>query len=319
MLISTVPPPHYAESMGAVLNEPIIDMFRFNVGSRTPYTPKQTLEMILKGRNENETLPPLDADQVIVDLDGRQLRIIKWAYPGFGNIELNHSVKVDLSAGPASIIFRGNDKPLKIVAIKENLIFCDADPSEAIGAGQAVNIHGTNLEIIGNLTDEDKEYIKAAIGCGIHRYMISFTEEADDIYELVALDPKAIIYAKIESIKGLEFVKEVYPKLRSRFNIMLVAALDDLYINIGEDKTAIIEALELIIRHDSNAIAASRIFTSLGKSEIVSLSDLTGFKYLQSIGYGSFMLSDELCGKKDIFGRVVSAIRQYKNRFDGEK
>lgn len=304
MLLATLPPPHL-EQMKTVSEESLIDGFRFNVGARTPYTSRQTLELILAGIG-NKTL--------IVDLKGRQLRITKWADPAYGDIELNHEIKVDL---PATIIFRGSNKST-IVAISGKKIFVDPDPPEALGAGQAVNIHGSNLEIIGYLTDTDEEYIKAAMELSVHRYMLSFVEGEKDISDLLAIDQEAIIYAKIESLKGLEFVKEVYPALRDKIanKITLVAALDDLYINIGEDKTAIFEALELIVRQDPEAIAASRIFTSLEGNEIVSMSDLTNFRFLESIGYRSFMLSDNLCNRRKIFKSVMAVIKQYQARFN---
>lgn len=298
-IMATLPPPHM-EQMFVVARHPLVDGVRFNIGARTPYSPKETLERIIAAIGDKE---------FFLDLKGRQPRIIKWADPTFGDIELNHELKVDL---PATIIFRGGGSST-IKEIRGNKIYVDPYPPEAVGAGQAVNIHGTNLEIDGYLTSEDIEYVKAAKELGLHKYMLSFVEKESDISELIDLDSEAIIYAKIESLKGLEFVKEIYPKFCNE--ITLIAALDDLYTNIGEDKTVIFEALGLIIKKDPQAVAASRIFTSLEKNEIVSMADLANFRFLESIGYRSFMLSDGLCGKTESFKKAMSVIKQYKDRF----
>ena len=298
-IMATLPPPH-TQQMFVVAGHPLVDGVRFNIGAKTPYSPKETLERIIAAIGDKEFW---------LDLKGRQLRIIKWAVPTYGNIELNHKIKVDL---PATIIFRGDNRST-IVEIRGNQIFVDPIPREAVGDGQAVNIHGANLEIDKYFTNEDIEYVKVAKELGLHRYMLSFVEEESDILGLIALDPEAIICAKIESPKGLEFVREVYSKFYDK--VTLIVASDDLYTNIGEDKTAIFEALDIIIKRDSRAIAASRIFTSLEKSEIVSMPDMTNFRFLESLGYRSFMLSDNLCGRAENFERAMSVIRQYKDRF----
>ena len=46
---------------------------------------------------------------------------------------------------------------------------------------------GTNLQIKGFLTPEDKEYIEAAKRLGIHDYMLSFVEEEGDMQEVLVL------------------------------------------------------------------------------------------------------------------------------------
>ncbi len=298
-IMATLPPPQ-TEQMFVVAGHPLVDGVRFNIGARTPYSPKETLERIIAAIGDKEFW---------LDLKGRQLRITKWAVPTYGDIELNHNIKVDL---PATIIFRGSNKST-IVEIKDNKIFVDPIPREAVGDGQAVNIHGSNLEIDGYLTSEDMEYVNAAKELGLHKYMLSFVEEESDISELTDLDPEAIMCAKIESPKGLEFVREIYPKFCDK--ITLIAAMDDLYTNIGEDKTVIFEALGLIIKKDPQAIAASRILTSLEESEIVSMSDMANFRFLESIGYRSFMLSDGLCGRAENFKRAMLVLKQYKDRF----
>lgn len=310
MLIATIPAPQHLADMTAVLEDPDINAIRFNTGVSNPYTAQETLEMLqFRAVSRNKKL--------LVDYKYNQVRIAKWGIPTYGDIELNHAIRVDL---PARIIFRDGHET-DIVAIKDgNKIYVSPNPKEAVGMGEAVNIHGNNLKIFGGFTDTDNEYIEAAIKLGIHDHMISFVEEENDIYLMLERDPQATIYAKIESPKGLDFVREVYPKLREKkIKIILVAALDDLYVNIGEDKTAIFDALDLIIKNDPEAIAASRIFTSLQKGDTISMADLTNQRFLESIGYRSFMLSDGVCFRKEIFQKAMLVMRQYRERFSGNR
>jgi len=298
MLIVTIPALYKEDLLGRVFNEESIDGYRLNIGAKNQYdSPKEAIEAILT----------LAADKdLFIDVKGRQLRLIKWTRPPFGNIELNHEISADF---PAKIIFRGGDES-EIKIIKKNVIYVDPDPREALGEGQAVNVHGKNLKIFGYLTQEDVEYIKAAAELGVHKYMLSFVETMSDITDVTALDPNAQIWLKIESQKGLEFVKNEYPALKQ--NVRLIAALDDMYINIGEDKTAIFAALDLIIKSDPDAIAASRIMTSLERNEEVSMQDLLSLSYLESIGFRSFMLSDGLSSRSVIFERAINAMKQYQ-------
>lgn len=302
MLWATIGSPH-SEQMAEVLKSPLVEAVRFNTGVPTPYNADEVVEMILK-----------EADGKIVgmDLKGRQPRIVKWTTPPYGRIELSHNIRVDI---PAEIIFRGGSMSF-IKVVRGNTIYVDPDPEEALGEGQAVNIHGNNLEIEGYFTQRDIEMVDAAKRHGIHIYMLSFVEQISDVESMKTLDPDAVIYAKIETSKGLEFVKNDYPTLGVKIN--LVAALDDLYINIGDDKTAIYDALKLIIDADPCAIAASRIFTSLEKSEEVSMQDILTLRHLESMGYGSFMLSDGLCLRTKSFRRVMNAVAKYRARFKNQ-
>jgi len=270
---------------------------RFNVGARSPYSPHKTLELILAAMGNKEFW---------VDLKGRQLRITKWAVPTYGDIELNHEIELDY---PAEVIFRDGEI-CSIRKVVRNKIYVEPDPPEAIGAGQAINVHSANLIIKGYFTDEDLLYIEAAKNLGIHNYMLSFVEEESDIIEMIKLDPLCKIVAKIESPKGMDFVKNVYPKFKDRVNLM--AARDDLFINIGHDKWAMLNALQELIAADPETILASRVLTSLQKSPSVSLGDLSDLYLMASWGYKNFMFSDGLCFKRqalisalEIFGQFV--------------
>lgn len=295
-IIATLPPPHLAR-MREVAANPNIDFYRFNTGAKTPYSPKETIQKIL------EHVP---IEKLWIDIKGRQLRIDMWAVYPFGDIVLNRDIKVDV---PAKIYFR-NDDISTIVDVQGRKIFADPGPRYYVGTGQAVNIQGNNFEVLGcYLTDTDKEYIRAGRELGVHKYMLSFLEKPSDIAEVLAIDPEAEIGGKIESLPGLEFIKNDCSW--SEKNIRLIAARDDLFINIGSDKKQIFDALKLIIKQDPKAVVASRLFTSLEKGNDLTLSDLSDICLMQDMGYGSFLLSDGLCSNPAALRQAISILRTF--------
>ncbi len=295
-IITTLPPPQHEGQMNLCARHVLVNGARFNTGARTPYSPLKTLELILATMGDKEFW---------LDLKGRQLRVTKWAVPTYGDIELNHLVELDY---PAKIIFRdGQSSSIKKVVGRK--IYVDPDPPSAIGAGQAVNICSADLRIKGYFTDEDLLYIEAAKSLGIHNYMLSFVEEESDIIDMIKLDPQCRIVAKIESLKGLRFVKEVFPFFKDRIN--LLAARDDLFINIGDNKLSIMQALRDLIAADPETILASRLLTSLQSSVSVSLSDLSDLELMYSYGYRNFMLSDGLCFKREPLLMALDILGQF--------
>jgi hypothetical protein len=240
-----------------------------------------------------------------LDLKTRQLRITKFAYLPYDFVELSHSIKVEL---PARIHFKDCAASIESIVEGKKLILGER-PMRTVGAGEPVNILEPTLEIEGFLTDQDRAFIEAAKAEGIHRYMLSFVEKKEDIDEVRAIDPEAFIIAKIESRRGLAFVREHFS---TDSQVTLMAARDDLYINMGDAKMDIIKALQLIREHDEQAIAASRILTSLYDNQIVSMADLSDLHMLTMMGYKSFMLSDEICRIRDVFGRVMETYGEYR-------
>ncbi len=298
-IIGTLPPPHQMGRLENVISHSLITSGRFNVGVRTPLTPKELLKTLIEKMGSKE---------LWIDIKGRQLRITKWAVPTYGDIELNHDVEVEL---PAEIYFRNAEKS-SITAVQGNKIFVDPKPPYPVGAGQSVNIKSPNLKVKGYFTPEDLEYIEAAKELGIHKYMLSFVEEESDIAEMVALDSKCELIAKIESPKGLKFVADIYPHYKD--NVRLMAARDDLFINL-DNKIEIIDALKLIITNDPDAIVASRILTSLlERDAIVSMGDLADLHLMHGMGYRNFMLCDNLCANTNAFLEAMDILEEFKRK-----
>ena len=295
-LIATLPPmaPHAEE----IAEHPDVFALRFNTVHPTPWSKREALERLMKmcGRK------PL-----IVDLKGRQLRITKWADPWYEFIELNHGITVRTGA-----VVRFRDHESRVAAVEGTRLILEDPPPYAVGAGQALNILDPTLVIEGYLTDSDREWIEAAAGLDLHHYLLSFLEEEQDVKDLVALDPNARIVAKIESRKGLDFVRERYEPYRR--HIRLMAARDDLFVNIGSDPWRMLDAQRLIIGADPRAIAASRLFGSLEGHHSASLADLEDLDWLQRVGYRCIMLSDGLCKKREPFRNAVALFGEFNRR-----
>jgi pyruvate kinase len=299
MLIATLPAAHQTRLIREIIEHPAVHGVRYNVGARSPYPPRETLERLIEATERAGKL-------FWVDIKGRQLRIVQWAVPTFGDITLNHAIEVET---PARIFFRGNEWS-EIVEVRGNRLFVDPQPPSAVGQGQAVNVHGRNLKIDGYLTEDDEAYLDACAQLGIERVMLSFVEEAEDIAVVRARLPEANCVLKIESPKGLDFIRTASADTLA--GCQLMAARDDLMINIGENKTAMFSALELLIKKDPAAILASRIFQGLEqKNGTVTMGDLSDLRLMETLGYRNFLLSDGLCQR--FFHEAMQAWDAYRS------
>lgn len=286
-IIATLPPPHHA-AVEEVAKHPLVEEMRFNVGMRTPFNEYETLQRVLKLAGKKK---------LWLDLKGRQLRITEWAVPTYGDIVLNHEIEVDL---PATIWFRGNDKS-QIMAVEGNRIFVDPPPRKAVGAGQAVNVHGNNLKIKGYLTAEDERYLDAAAKLGIKNFMLSFVESSDDIRCVSDIYPTDHVVAKLESYLGIKWLES----FTKDPHITLMAARDDLYINTTPPKYTIMGDLARIITKDPDAILASRLLESLDKEDQPALSEISDVLFMYLMGYRRFMLGDRICLNKEKFADAI--------------
>jgi pyruvate kinase len=277
MLIATLPSLHNRELVEEIFSNPLVGGVRYNIGVRAKHSPSDTVYNLNKLSEEY-------GKKLWIDLKGRQLRITKWADPHYGDIEMNRKITTTL---PAKVYFRGDKNVYTLDDYSENKLYIYPDPYTALGAGQALNIISDNLEIVGDyLVQKDIDFIEASAEIGIHDYMLSFVERQSDAEDLIAIDPNAKPVLKIESVKGLEFVKNTYDGKNQ-----LVAARDDLSVNLEKDDTKIQDALAAILSKDRDAIAASKIFESLKYGIPEDGKDITN---LLKMGYTNFMLDDTI-------------------------
>lgn len=287
MISSVVTIPPYAPFIKEVVRHSIVFGLRLN----TVMPVKEPLEEVLK------RLKDLAEDKTLwIDLKGRQLRTIGYATPPFTEVRVSHEIEVDT---PVTVYFGNGREYAKLVGVDGNRLMFLEGPQRVVGPGESINIPDPSLVIHGYLTKTDLKYIEAAKNVGIHDYMLSFVESRKDLEELLKYDSDSRIIAKIESLKGLEYVKKDY-----NGECGLMAARGDLFIEVNRPHE-ILEAIETIIEKDKEAIVASRIFSSLATSLIPDCSDISDIAYLKNIGYKTFMLGDEVCLRRE---SVMSAL-----------
>jgi pyruvate kinase len=301
-VIATLPP--YVEHRQSIASNQLVSELRFNTVSPLAESRFELLRR-LKGECGGKRL--------WIDLKARQLRITKFAYLPYAYVELNHAIEVQL---PVTIHFKECSALVSRI-VDGNKLILSVRPPKIVGEGQPVNILHPSLKIMGFLTESDREYIEAAKKLDMHDYMLSFVERAEDIDDLLDCDREANIVAKIESRRGLEFVRGGYLE-KWRRTVRLMAARDDLYINLDGEAQDYLPALEAIIAADPKAIVASRLLTSLEDSGEVDARDVSDLELMLRLGYRTLMLSDGLCfhegaymaASRALAGILLSRIRR---------
>ena len=279
-LIGTLPKLHDEANVHDMLSSNAISEVRYNSGVNNLLSEKEIVERLKQLQDQyNKT--------IWIDLKGRQLRVNAWADARFDVVELNHDVDIEY---PAKIVFRGGHEA-EIKYTRGNKIVLTDFPSQVVGKGQSVNVFAKSLEIKGYLTDQDERLIEESAKVGMNHYMASFVEKEDDLMDILRLNKDAVIVSKIESVKGLDFIRN------ARFKLNLMAARDDLYIETSQN-IQMLKYLREIIEKDKEAICASRIFSSLNGSDKVSLSDYEDLELMYLYGYRNFMLADDVKGPK---------------------
>lgn len=288
-LLVTLPSLNNLRNVEQVFQNPLIDGVRMNTGVQTFYSPEEVVRYL-------KNLAEKYKKKLWIDLKGRQLRITKWADPQYSCIEVNHNIRC---TEEAKIHFR-NGGVSKIVRVENgNQIYVDPLPSEALGAGQSINILSENLKIEGYLTQLDQEYLKACKKFEIYTIMASFVESFEDMMEITRVLPQAQIVAKIESKKGIEFaLKQKFPNL--------MVARDDLFLQTGQGYE-MMKALYQLINVAPNAICASKIFSSLEYRKAPDFADFSDLQLMYNLGYRRFMLSDNISNYK-----LVEALKAWE-------
>ncbi len=299
--IVTVPP--YAPFIGEVVKHPIVSGLRLNT------------VMPVKGRLEELVARLRDQARdkdLHIDLKCRQLRVKTYGVPPFTEIELTHAISVET---PVTAYFSDGKEHATVLEVQGNRLIMQEGPRRVIGPGESVNIPHPSLRVHGYLTERDREYLAAGVAAGVHKYMLSFFEQQEDEKEVLELDPQAELTYKIESRRGLEYIRDSYGLQNqhglNRHNASqhdgtgrLMAARGDLCVELKKPHQ-IIEAMENIISKDSRAIAASRILSSFAESYLPSNQDISDIDSLVRMGYRTLMLGDDVCLKRE---SVLSAL-----------
>ncbi|NHI92420.1 MAG: hypothetical protein EAX96_07940 [Candidatus Lokiarchaeota archaeon] len=251
-----------------------------------------------------------------VDLKCRELRIKEQVTIPNDLIELNHQIEIKT---PTIMYYNEGEKYLVIDEIINGNKLKIRIPKNApndfkicFGKSASVNIPEVQ-KIYGYLTDNDREYIQAALENDIHDFMISYVEDPSDIKEVLELDPNASIIAKIESEKGLEFVKSHYNDFKEKVHLMV--ARGDLYIELDRPHK-ILNAMKIIIEKDPDAIAASRILLSVLNSEqIPNCTDICDIGFILQLGYKNLLLGDHVCEDESTLKNAIGILEAIQNDF----
>ncbi len=293
-LIATIPSINNREKVREAFRQPAIAELRFNTGVQTPTSVEETLDFLKSMARQYQK-------KLWIDIKGRQLRVAKWADPLYSCVELNHKIEL---LYPAEIYFRNGDKA-NITHVKNgNKIFIDPLPRQALGAGQSVNIIAKEIKVKGYLTEKDKQYLSECKKQDVNNVMASFVESFEDLAQIIQFLPKASIISKIESLQGMQFIKQ-YPIQG------LMSARDDLYIQTGQNYQ-MLNHLRDIISIDPNAICASKIFLSLEKRSKIDFADFADLELMYQMGYRTFMLCDNICNY-----RLIEAIKGWEDFING--
>ena len=224
-------------------------------------------------------------------------------------LELNHPIQ---ATPPFAVYYNEGKAYLEVEEVIDKIklrIFLPPnlprDFQITIGKNASLNIPEA-LVLDDYLTSKDKEFIEIAQELGIHDYCLSYVESAEDINALLALAPDANIIAKIESVRGLRFVKTDYPALKEK--VRLMAARGDLFIELDYPHE-ILNALKTIILADKNAIAASRLLQSIITETIPACADLCDLGFLLNLGYKSFLFGDEVCSEEQTLKSAIGILQ----------
>jgi len=341
-VISTIPP--YAPYIEDVANHPIITGVRFN--TVMPIT-KEPIESLLKSIKRK-----MNGKDIWVDLKCRQIRISHGSFykapigirtyiidgkqvildtsnpkttsdlktPPWAEIKIDHKISLDLRKPVKAWFGDGHDCAYIVQIVDGDTLIMLDGPKKVVGGGESINIIDPSLKIEGFFTDLDYKYIDACKSVDIHTYMLSYVEEDSDLEELIRLDPLANIRLKIESHKGIEWVKKSYAKMREKYKneIHLMPARGDMYNELGMYRPEkIIKPLARLVKEDPYAIVASRILTSLTNSPRPECADITDVVCLLSMGYRNFMLGDDICFNKDSLMLALDMLKAIGDEYNG--
>lgn len=293
--IVTIPP--YADFIGEVARHPMVCGLRLNT------------VMPIKGNHAGSYADVLRrlsqfGQPLWVDLKGRQLRVVGAAIPPYTEVKVSHRVQVDT---PAPAYFSDGREYAEVVAVDGDRLILGEGPRRLIGPGESVNIVHPSLRIEGTLTDTDRAYLNAMCELGLRHVMLSFVEQSSDIDEVKAVLPNAELVLKIESQRGLTFVRQ-HKASQGR----LMAARGDLYVEVARPHH-IIRAAREVAQADPNAIVASRILESLANHPVPSCADMSDVAFLLSAGYRTFMLGDTICQRRHSVIEALNVLQSFAN------
>lgn len=291
--IVTAPP--YAGFLPVVADHPLVCGLRLNTVMPLKEGPQEVLK-----RLSNLGQP------LWVDLKGRQLRVVGAAIPPYTEIRISHRIRVET---PVDAFFSDGNEIARVAAVDGDRLILEEGPRRLVGPGESINIIHPSLEIEGSLTETDIAYLDAMQSLGLDKVMLSYVENPADIEQVRRLLPDAVVMAKIESRRGLAYVREHGCRHGN-----LVAARGDLYVEVKRPHQ-IISALQQVIRADPQAVVASRLFDSLAYQPAPSCADIGDAAFLLTLGYRTFLFGDQVCLRRDSIVEALNLLEAVRREF----
>jgi pyruvate kinase len=210
---------------------------------------------------------------------------------------------------PVEVFFSDGRERALLVGVDGDRLILQDGPRRLVGPGESVNIIHPSLEVEGTLTETDCIYLAAMDSLGLKQVMLSYVESPADAAEVRNLLPQAEVLLKIESQRGLRYVRRY-----GASGGHLMAARGDLYVEVLRPHR-IVGALRDVITADPQAVAASRLFESLVDHPVPSSADIGDAAFLLALGYRTFMLGDALCLRRDTVLEALNLFQAVAGQF----
>jgi hypothetical protein len=250
-----------------------------------------------------------------LDAKGRQLRIEETIYhKDHLEVVLNHQITGLVLPHP--IIFKAGEDWAMVEKITDDgkRLHCRADgyPKYRVNPGDSIHFRNPNMHITDSLfTSNEKAKIQKMAKLGFQNFYLSYVESKRDVDEFRELvGPDATIILKIESKRGLQFVRNEWKNNAEFYNCYLACARGDLYVEVDKPHH-ILEAQKLIIEKDPDALVGSRMLLSLFNNNVPACSDICELDQLRNLGYKHFLLCDDLCKKAVSLERAIATFEAF--------
>ena len=162
------------------------------------------------------------------DVKARQLRVVQ-SMPYQNHLELKVNHQVEIRDLPKTVLFKDGTDHATLIGVNGDILIFEGGPKLEVVPCEPVYIRPPEFEIKGNVISEyEAERIRIAKNRGINSFMLSYVESDEDIARLREhVGNDAEIVAKIESRKGMEYVRNQFKKQE---NLSLMLARGDLYV-----------------------------------------------------------------------------------------
>lgn len=266
--------------------------------------------------NDIKNATSLKGAELYFDVKGKQLRVLE-AHPYKDHLELKITHKINVEKLPTTVLFKDGRDHATLSKVDGDMLIFNGGPKYEILPCEPIYIRPPTFLILDNpISDYESKRVEIAKKYGIQKFMLSYVEDESDIASLrEQVGNESEIVAKIESLKGLEYIVNRFKKTN---NLSLMLARGDLYVELNMPHE-IIEATRKMIEKDPKAMVASRILHSLINADVPECADFSELAWLYQIGYRRFLLCDELCLKENLLDRSINVFDAFRTTVNGNK